>query len=900
MKLHFDANQDYQLAAIAAVVRLFEGQARVGAGLELSLTTGIAAVPNRLDLSPEDLLANLQAAQKISGLAPDPALRTITGDCTTTDGTRTVSFPNFSVEMETGTGKTYVYLRTALELHRVYGLRKVIVVVPSVAIREGVLKTLAMTREHFAGLFDNAPYRYSVYDSDNLSQVRQFAMSDGVEFLVMTIDSFNKATNIIHQSTDRLQGETPIHLLQATRPVLILDEPQNFESDLRVRALVQLRPLLALRYSATHRNPYNVVYRLTPYEAYRQGLVKKVEVAGVTERASENRVFLRLDGFRTSARTIAARIAVHRLLATGQVKEAVVTVTAGESLEAKANRSEYGPYVVEEIDVSGRRVRFSNRIEINQGEAVGPDRERIFAEQIRYTIERHLRRQHLLRARGIKVLSLFFIDQVANYRGPDGRPGLIRQLFDRAFDDLKGQHDEWRDLQPEAVQAAYFAQSRRKGGDLVYEDSTSGEARKDQEAYDLIMRDKERLLSFEEPTCFIFSHSALREGWDNPNIFQICTLNQSVSETRKRQEIGRGVRLAVDQSGQRVRDDMVNVLTVAANQSYEAYCRDYQAEVEAELGSAERSPKPRNARDTTTVRLRKEFQLRPEFKELWQRIARKTRYAVHIDSSRLIDEVLTDLASAAIEPPRIVVSTGAMTVTTDGKGFDVRHVGERLGDYASHHGQRRNVLALMEDLMERTTPPMRLTRRTMAAIVQGCDRQAEALRNPHEFATVCVRLIKSRLRQQLVDGIRYEKLDEWFRMEQFALEFQTWKDLLVPSEHSAYDHVAVDSAVERRFAEDLERRDDVQLFIKLPTWFVVPTPIGDYNPDWAVVVEPRDAFGQPTGDERLYLVRETKDTTDLTGLRPEEAMKVRCGERHFHEALGVSYRVVTSAAEILP
>jgi type III restriction enzyme len=900
MHLRFDANQDYQLAAMAAVVRLFEGQARVASALEFSLSAGIPAVPNRLDLSADQLLANLRAAQSASGIAPDPELLTIAGECTTADGARAVTFPNFSVEMETGTGKTYVYLRTAMELFRVYGMRKFIVVVPSVAIREGVLKTLEVTRGHFAGLYDNAPCRYCVYDSSNLSQVRQFALSDGGEFLIMTIDSFNKASNLIHQSTDRLQGETPVHLVQATRPVLILDEPQNFESELRVRALVQLNPLLALRYSATHRNPYNVVYRLTPYEAYRQGLVKKIEVAGVKEQASENRVFLRLDGFKTSARSVAARIAVHRLLADGQVKEAVVSVVAGNSLEAKANRAEYAPFVVEEIDVGAGLVRFANRIEIRLGQAVGPDRERIFAEQIRYTIEKHFRRQRALRGQGIKVLSLFFIDRVANYRGPDGEPGVIRQLFDRAFADLQAQYDEWREVQPATVQAAYFAQSRRKSGEVVLEDSTSGEARKDEEAYDLIMRNKERLLSFDEATCFIFSHSALREGWDNPNIFQICTLNQSVSEVRKRQEIGRGVRLAVNQGGERVWDETVNVLTVAANQSYEAYCRDYQAEVEQEFGSSERPPKPGDARHGTTVRWRKEFQLRPEFRELWNRIARRTRYAVRIDTARLLEEVVADLAIAAIRPPRIVVSTGRLDVAQGQEAFDVLHIGEKLSDYDGGANRGVNLLYLMEDLMERTSPPMRVTRRTLSEIVRRCTRLDDARRNPHEFATVCVRLIKNRLREQLVDGIRYEKLDEWYRMDQFALEFQSWAEHLVPSDRSPYDHVAIDSEVERRFAEDLERREDVKLFLKLPGWFVVPTPIGDYNPDWAVVLEPRDQFGRPTGEELLYLVRETKDSADLTRLRPEEAMKVRCGEKHFSGALGVPYRVVTRAADVLP
>ncbi|CAN5567427.1 hypothetical protein BH24GEM3_BH24GEM3_07340 [soil metagenome] len=330
MRFQFDANQEYQLRAIDAVAGLFRGQPRSETRLEFAAGSGFAAVPNRLNLAEDTLLRNLLDIQEENRIAPDAALQHIEQTVELPEGTQEVRFPNFSVEMETGTGKTYVYLRTALELFRRYGMRKFIVVVPSVAVREGVLKTLEITRAHFREHFDNLPYRFYAYDSANLSQVRQFALSDTVEMLVMTIDSFNKASNVIHQNTDRLPGvEVPIQLLQAVRPVLILDEPQNMESEARVAALAALHPLFALRYSATHRNPYNVVYRLTPVEAYRQGLVKRIEVAGVEQGLDANQVFLRLEQVATQRNRVTARLTVHKRMANGTVREATVTVGAG-------------------------------------------------------------------------------------------------------------------------------------------------------------------------------------------------------------------------------------------------------------------------------------------------------------------------------------------------------------------------------------------------------------------------------------------------------------------------------------------------------------------------------------------------------------------------------------------
>lgn len=894
MQFKFDANQEFQLHAVQAVAGLLEGQPRLENELRLALNANLAAIANRLDLDEADLTRNLRQVQEANRLPQDAELQVIEAEIETAAGRKSVRFANFSIEMETGTGKTYVYLRTALELYRRYGMRKFIVVVPSVAIREGVLKTLQMTESHLRGLYDNAPCRYYVYDSANLSQVRQFALSDGVEIMVMTIDSFNKASNVIHQMTDRLQGETPIHLVQAARPILILDEPQNMESELRIRALSALDPLFALRYSATHRNPYNLVYRLTPAEAYRQGLVKRIEVAGVEKEADENRAFLRLDEVRSEKKTLTARIAIHKLMKDGTVKEQVVIVRPGESLEAKANRPEYAAFVIEELDAGAGSVLFTNGTSLNLGEARGADKEVLFDAQIRYTLGEHFRKQTRLRERGIKVLSLFFIDRVDNYALADG---LIRRLFERAYLDLRPAFPDWKDVPPASVQAAYFASRKTKEGQVIYEDSKSGESEKDRETYDLIMKDKERLLSFDEPTSFIFSHSALREGWDNPNVFQICTLNQTTSEVKKRQEIGRGVRLAVNQDGDRVRDEQVNVLTVVANESYEHYVGQYQSEIEGEFGREGLPPRPANARERGVASLRKEYLLKPEFKQLWERIKHKTRYAVHIDTPQLLTDVLKELNQAEIRPPHVEIRKAK--VETEGEAFVAIQVAERGTPYTPEAQPFPNLVEVLSALLERTSPPVRLTRSTLLEIFKQASpkTQAAALRNPFEYATVAARIIKAKLADQLVEGIRYEKLDQWYEMTQFV-DIPGWSDNLVPAAHSVYDYVVYESGVEKAFVEGLERRDDVKLYVKLPGWFTVPTPVGEYNPDWAIVLEARDEFGKPTGEELLYLVRETKDTADLAELRLDEARKIRCGERHFCETLGVDYRVVTNAGEL--
>ena len=907
MEFKFEANQEYQKKAIESVVKLFEGHPETQPELTFTLgETAYAHIPNRLDIDEARLLQNLQKVQAENALPLDPALSCIEERIESPTGSILTHFPNFSVEMETGTGKTYVYIRTAMELHRRYGMRKFIIVVPSVAVRQGVLKTFQVTEAHLRSLYDNPTYRYYVYDSDKLHLVKQFALSADLEFMIMTLDAFNKSVNVINSVTDRLPGvPVPVRLVQSARPILILDEPQNMESEQSVKALATLHPLLALRYSATHKNAYNAVYRLTPYEAYRQALVKRIEVAGVRKDGEGTGVFLRLDGVEAKGRTFSARIAIHKLTKTGKAKEQVVTVRPGDSLEQKSGSSDYAGYEVKSISLNSGTVRFANGVEIGAGTTVGSDKEAIFEAQVRYTIERHFLKQRKLKAAGVKVLSLFFIDKVGNYTSNDDP--MIKRLFNQAFDELKTQYPEWQHLSASAVQAAYFAQKKRKDGSVEYLDTAFGKPKKEDEAaYNLIMNDKERLLSFSEPVSFIFSHSALREGWDNPNVFQICTLNQSVSEVRKRQEIGRGLRLSVDQTGVRVFDPQINVLTVVANESYESYVTKLQQQIEEDYGTEGAPPKPPNAMSPAVSTLRKAHVLRPEFQELWNKIREKTRYTVSIDTDALLAEVLPEIDQISVNPLRITITQGEVAVGS--KDAFVAFESSQPFTAVDLTGRYPlpNLIKTMEDLLERTTDPVRLTRRTLLEILKRTSNLSAAMANPFEFASQAVRVIKNKLADHFLSGIQYEKVGDHYEMTQWEATIDSWTQYLEPSIRpdgsegvSIYDQVIVESdSIEREFVKGLEQKLSVKLYVKLPRWFTVDTPVGEYNPDWAIVWEDRDKFGQTTGKPLLYLVRETKPSRNLDTLRPEERRKILYGKKHFTDALDVDYDVVTSASEL--
>ena len=598
MKLQFDKNLEYQHQAIASIVDLFRGQTPMQTNFTVSDYNGQVGlfdtgngIGNRLELDEEEILKNLQEVQLRNGLPQTKTLKAGNYD--------------FDVEMETGTGKTYVYIRTILELHKKYGFSKFIIVVPSIAIKEGVYKSLQITKEHFQDLFDNTIYNYFVYDSGKLEQVRSFAVSDNIEIMVINIDAFRRSftdptkenkANIIHRPNDRLNGMKPIELIQETRPFVIIDEPQSVDTTPKSKeAIKSLNPLCTLRYSATHVEKHNLVYKLDAVDSYNLELVKQIEVAGFETKDYHNNAYMKLLSVNNKKSPITARIELDVKNNKGEVKRGPVTVKRGDDLYDKSKgRDVYEGYIISEIycEEGNEYVAFTSKPDILRiGKPIGDvDELAIKEQQIRKTIEEHLDKELILNKQGIKVLSLFFIDRVANYRyyDEDGNPqkGIYAELFEKHYTDLikKPKYntlfkDIDLDTAAEEVHNGYFS-ADRKG---VLKD-TSGSTLADEDAYNLIMKDKERLLSFDTKLRFIFSHSALREGWDNPNVFQICTLNETKSEVKKRQEIGRGLRLAVNQDGERQHGFSINTLTVMANESYEDFAEALQKEYETETG----------------------------------------------------------------------------------------------------------------------------------------------------------------------------------------------------------------------------------------------------------------------------------------------------------------------------
>ncbi|MFV2090447.1 MAG: DEAD/DEAH box helicase family protein, partial [Pseudomonadales bacterium] len=526
---------------------------------------------------------------------------------------KTLDGMDFTIEMETGTGKTYVYLRTVFELHRKYGFTKYIIVVPSIAIKEGVLKTLQITEEHLKGIYDNVRYDYFLYDSQKLGQVRNFATSDCIQIMVINIDAFRKSftdpekegkANIIHRPHDRMTGARPIEFIQATHPIVIIDEPQSVASTEKSReAIASLNPLCTLRYSATHRDRHNQVFRLDAVDAYERRLVKQIEVAGINIEGSHNRAYVKLLTVDNKKSPISARIELDVVARSGNVQHKKKKVRAGDDLlELSGGRGVYDGYIIEDIYCEEGReyISFTSKSDIVKlGEAIGEVNQDDYKRlQIRKTIEEHLDKELRLSPRNIKVLSLFFIDRVANYRGydDDGNPrcGKYAVMFEEEYAKLI-KKPKYTDLfknvdietAADGVHDGYFAVDKRKdtsGSGRLKDSRGEGTSAADESAYQLIMRDKEKLLSFDSKLKFIFSHSALKEGWDNPNVFQICTLNETASIMKKRQEIGRGMRIAVNQDGERVHGFDVNTLTVMANESYEDFAKTLQKEIEDDTG----------------------------------------------------------------------------------------------------------------------------------------------------------------------------------------------------------------------------------------------------------------------------------------------------------------------------
>ena len=905
MKFRFEPDLDHQQDAIAAVCDLFQGQetCRTEFTVSRSLTDqlpgfqeGELGVGNRLQLPGDALLANLRRVQLRNGLLPAESLQS----------------RDFTVEMETGTGKTYVYLRTIFELNQRYGFTKFAVVVPSVAIREGVAKSLDVMGPHLRALYSGTPFEHFVYDSTKLGQVRNFAASPRVQIMVVTVGAINKRdVNSIYQPNEKTGGEKPVDLVRATNPVLIVDEPQSVDGGLKGQgrqALAMMNPLCTLRYSATHADRHHMVYRLDAVDAWERKLVKQIEVAAGVVADDHNRPYVRLVATRRQRGIIWAEVEVDVAAPGGGVRRRTLKVTDGDELERKTRREVYRGHRIGEIRVERGNEYLELRLPgderwLRPGEVHGGvDSVAVHREMIRKTIREHLDKETRLRLQGIKVLTLFFIDKVAHYRRYDEEGNPVKGEYARIFEEeyqRAASRPEYRarfdgvDVRAAAESAheGYFSIDRRGGWTDTAENNQTDRDNAER-AYRLIMRDKERLLDFEEPLQFIFSHSALREGWDNPNVFQICALRDISTERARRQTIGRGLRLCVDQTGERQRGFEVNTLTVIARESFEEFAENLQREIEEETGVRfGLVEKLKKAEERRRVKPREAVLDGAEFQALWDRIKHRTTFRVRFDNEALLESCSRALADAPPIPrPRLTWEQGGMS---PGRGGVTGKVRESGAGYLDDTGV--DLPDLLTDLQNRTG----LTRRGICRVLSGSGRLDDFLVNPARFIETAAETINRRKRLALVDGVKYQRLgdEHYFAQELFrSEELVGYLRNTISARKSVYDHVVCDSDNERDFAASLERFAAVKVYAKLPRWFHVPTPLGPYTPDWAVLVEDDEG-------ERLYLVVETKGSAFLDDLRNAERAKVECGRAHF-KALQVGgspavYRVVHTADELL-
>ena len=883
MKLQFNSELDYQKEAIDAITGLFEGQLPEESIREYQLAekkqqTLINGIANNLILTEEQLLKNLNKIQKENDITESAELAGM----------------NFSVEMETGTGKTYVYLRTIYELYQKYDFKKYLIVVPSVAIREGVLKNLEITHEHFQKLYDSVPVHFQVYDSKKVSALRGFATGNTIEILVINIDSFAKDANIINQPNDKLGGQNPIEFIRATNPIVIVDEPQNMETEKRKKAINDLNPLCTLRYSATHRDLYNLTYSLNPVKAYDLGLVKQIEVDSVRDENAYNDAFVSLDAITTTKTRISAKVSINVNTDQG-VKKKTISVRAGDDLYDKSEKREIysSGYIVEEIDASNECIMLSNGNMIFQGQSQGGMNDEIMKYQIEKAVEEHLKKEIRYSARGIKVLTLFFIDRVANYRiyhdKSNTEKGKFATWFEEIYNDYiaKPAYRHLNKFSVDEIHNGYFSQDKKgKPKD------TSGETKADDDTYHRIMKDKEKLLDINDPLKFIFSHSALREGWDNPNVFQICTLNETKSEMRKRQEIGRGLRLSVDQTGNRIHDKNINRLTVIANEAYEDFAKTLQKEIEQDCG-VEFKDRIKNKKNRESLRYKKGFENDELFIEIWDKIKNKTYYRVNYNTEKLIQSAIEQIkALPEIKSPSI--RSTKVSVTMSDEGVDTEYKGDRVKSFDGHIWKIPDILGYIQSKTE-------LTRSTLYEILSKSGRIKDVAKNPQLFLDLVSQAINHTLSDLMIEGIEYHKIgDSYYEMtlpsdQDFMVYLNKYTFKVSNTTKTIYDNfIPLDSNTENTFANNCEKSPDIKYYFKLPAFFKIPTPIGTYNPDWAVLYE---------NDTKLYFVAETKNTNTKevieSKLRHEEQLKIHCGRKHFEKFDDVEYKVVKTVGQLV-
>lgn len=1012
MKLKFKT-QAYQTAAVQAVIDCFKGQPPASAE-----AISYRIDPGKAKKGVEDLFAEggfKNADLKLTDLAVLENITQVQHQQNLPQSSELVktkvSKVNLDIEMETGTGKTYCYIKTIFELNKQYGWSKFIIVVPSIAIREGVAKSLEITAEHFLGTYHKKA-RFFLYNSKQLHHLESFSSDAGINVMVINVQAFNatgKDNRRIYEKLDDFQSRRPIDVIAANRPVLILDEPQKMEGGKTLDSLVNFNPLMVLRYSATHKTTHNKIHRLDALDAYNQKLVKKIAVRGISVKGlAGTNAYLYLQSIDISTKKPPeARVEFEQKLKSGEIKRVVRKLSKGDNLFSDGFSNEldqYRGYVVADINANTDTLSFTNGVELFVGEANGDVNEEALRRiQIREAIKAHFDKELALFQQGIKVLTLFFIDEVAKYR--DYSAADEKGVYARIFEEEYRQYlNEVLDLDETSyikylkgidagrTHSGYFSidkKTKRLADPDVEKRGENAGLSNDVDAFDLILKDKERLLSFAEPVRFIFSHSALREGWDNPNVFVICALKHSDNTISRRQEVGRGLRLSVNQSGDRMDHPAivhdVNVLTVVASESYKDFVSALQKDISESLsarpkvadeayftgkvlktptGDIEVTPQLAKQiykylikndysddadritgtyhdakKEGTLAPLPPELQAhaeqmyqlidsvfsdsqmfeisddrRPkknplnsnfdkqEFKELWNRINRKAAYSVDFDSVELVKKAVEELdKSLRVTPLQYTIQKGEQIdqVTADalksGDGFKVSETTVEYDKQSIHS-------TVKYDLIGKVAEGTQLTRRTTADILKGISVAifAQFRTNPESFIAEAIRLTNEQKATMIIEHLAYDPVEDKFDLDIFT-SGQTKQDFSKAGDklcRHIYDYVITDSGIERDFVKELDTCTDVVVYAKLPRGFLIPTPVGDYNPDWAI------SFKEGA-IKHVYFVAETKGSMSSMDLRPIEATKIECARKFFDEINrkyapeNVKYDVVNSFGKLM-
>jgi len=874
--MHFKLEQlEYQQQAVKSIIDVFKGQERNT--FDNACIDGIRA--NRLSLTEDEMAGNIHDVVIANGVKEDAACLSPEHD--------------ICIEMETGTGKTLVYIKTIFELYKHYGFTKFIILTPSIAIKEGIITALQTFEKQLEDIYNIKP-TYFEYDSKRLSKVTGFIEEQNLQIMIMTVQSFNSDDRILNQAQreDLFSNVPYIQAIARTNPIIIMDEPQEgMDTPNSTARIKELNPLYNLRYSATHKVVRNLIYRLTPFDSYKQGLVKKIEVLTVAEKNDEASLKIELSSIELGKGEPKAIIKAWHSTAAGFKFKNTKKLTVNARLDEITGNVIYKDYIIEQIAKPIREkafVKFKNGAVVYEGDQ-SKEYQAIFSEQLHWLIETHLLKKKKLKAQGIKCLSLIFIDRVDNYIQANG---IIRKAFVKQYSDIYEKKNKKKPTHEhlQEIQGYYFAQTGK--GDYT-DNLRSMETNK--ELYDLILRDKEKLLSFVNPVEFIFSHSALGVGWDNPNVFNIATLNQSYSEIKKRQEIGRGLRICVNQDGGRVYDpanvsegDEINLLTVIPNETYQTFLAQYQNEIIEIYGDTAAGAETRNTHKgerVTEKKLKRNDKLfgSPAFKEFWKRLAQKTEYLVAFDEEKIVAKCIDALNTITLSAHVAVVSLDRITGFTKNV-VDTKSMGSETTTLAT-------VFAPV-DLVEEISENSALAYPTVFKIVRGLRNHNEIVKNPPRFIQEAVKRIRDIELDEMLRALEYRVNGEIFDIDSFEPFIVRNTDRIQPTpKRGVYDRIVYDSDFEKEFAQSADDDAEVVCFLKLPSFYVIKTPVGEYNPDFGLVLKKRGIREEDGTD--FYFVIETKGTNDINdrkALTKDEAYKIRCAVKHF-KALGIEARV---------